>query len=337
VKGNYGIGPAGKTTFSDGASGIITDNLQYDPTAAYTGVTNMTVGGEVEDIDLTMAAIQARELSYRASQMTPTLVAGAITGTTVLNSTQAVNVVSVTDIHMDGQRTLTLNGGPTDSFIVNVSGGITLEGGSKILLSGGLDPSRVLFNVLGAAGVNFTGNSNAASGLILAPSSNILIKGSAQITGGVIGGGSYVKVGGQPTITQVPYYAGWSTMGGETSRLLKVDHRTGSVKLVMMLDREYDSLASPFSAGFYASSAGRLYLLDPSTGNEDLLAAAQDFQGLEFAGPRLYGFAAGTDRLTRIDAVTGSTGSAIDVAATDLRGIVFIRVEDDPKPKTGYD
>jgi len=67
-----------------------------------------------------------------------------------------INVIDVTNISLSA-GTLTLNGGPTDSFIINVSGTMTLSGGSAIVLSG-MSPSQVLFNIEGTGtDVNFNG------------------------------------------------------------------------------------------------------------------------------------------------------------------------------------
>jgi hypothetical protein len=45
--------------------------------------------------------------------------------------------------------TLTLNGAANTAFVLNISGNFNISGGSRVLLTGGLTPSDVLFNVTG--------------------------------------------------------------------------------------------------------------------------------------------------------------------------------------------
>src|SRR6059058_2463635 len=70
----------------------------------------------------------------------------SFTHTTV---TGPVTVVCVKDINLGGGKTLTLSGSASDIFVVNITGSISMGGGSRIRASG-LPPSNVLYNVIGA-------------------------------------------------------------------------------------------------------------------------------------------------------------------------------------------
>jgi hypothetical protein len=58
-------------------------------------------------------------------------------------------VMRLTDFGRSGCSTLTLNGAAGSAFVLNISGNFNISGGSRVLLSGGLTPSDVLFNVTG--------------------------------------------------------------------------------------------------------------------------------------------------------------------------------------------
>ena len=70
-------------------------------------------------------------------------------------------VMRLTDLVLSGGSTLTLNGAAGTAFVLNISRNFNIGGASRILLSGGLTPSDVLFNVRGNSGAQFeiTGDS----------------------------------------------------------------------------------------------------------------------------------------------------------------------------------
>jgi hypothetical protein len=71
-------------------------------------------------------------------------------------------VMRLTDLVLGGGSTLTLNGASGSAFVINVSRNFSLSGASRIVLSGGLTPSDVLFNIRGnpsGAQLEITGNS----------------------------------------------------------------------------------------------------------------------------------------------------------------------------------
>ena len=83
----------------------------------------------------------------------------------------------------------TLNGPANATFIVNVSGNITVNGGanSSILLTGGVTPDHVLFNVVGTGrDVSFTGG-GVLNGTFLDLLGNISVH-DKTLNGSLIGG-----------------------------------------------------------------------------------------------------------------------------------------------------
>ena len=72
-------------------------------------------------------------------------------------------------IQLSGQ-TVTFNGSADDLFVVNIAGDLVLSGSSQILLSGGLTPANVLFNVGGKASQS---GSSIVNGTLLVPNGKV--------------------------------------------------------------------------------------------------------------------------------------------------------------------
>jgi hypothetical protein len=106
---------------------------------------------------------------------------------------------------LSGGSTLTLQGTAATTFIINVANSFSLSS-SKVVLSGGLLASNVLFNVRGnGSDVSLSGGSSI-SGTILATNRNASLSGQSSLTGSLIAnkvalsGGSVVKR--PPTVSQ---------------------------------------------------------------------------------------------------------------------------------------
>jgi hypothetical protein len=79
--------------------------------------------------------------------------------------------------------TLTLNGVAGSAFIINVSNNFSLANGSKIVLTGGLTPSDVLFNVTGSSGTFSIASGSLFQGTLLAYNSTSSIQRTLTISG----------------------------------------------------------------------------------------------------------------------------------------------------------
>jgi choice-of-anchor A domain-containing protein len=132
---------------------------------------------------------------------------GAINGTTTINATNpgGVNVFDVTGINLGNGQTLTLNGPPGTEFIVDDSGGITLNSG-RILLTGGVTAADVVFNITGNGSISTSGglnNESVLNGILLAPNSSVALS-PGQINGELIAGGSIDLASGAEVIGVPP-------------------------------------------------------------------------------------------------------------------------------------
>jgi len=109
-----------------------------------------------------------------------------------------VTVVCVKDINLGGGKTLTLSGSASDIFVVNITGSISMGGGSRIRASG-LPPSNVLYNVIGAGQNIVIGGASVVDGALLAIGRNLdlsagFVNGSVTSKGNInIGSGEQIR------------------------------------------------------------------------------------------------------------------------------------------------
>lgn len=123
---------------------------------------------------------------------------GSVNGTTTVNSLcpGCTNVLDLSSVNLGNGEVLTLNGSANDQFIINVSGGFTLNSG-RVLLAGGLTTDDVVFNVTaGGNSVQTSGglnNESIVNGILLAPHSGIAFA-PGLINGELIAGGQTVHL-----------------------------------------------------------------------------------------------------------------------------------------------
>jgi len=117
-------------------------------------------------------------LSTALAGLVPTQTLSAIVigvrGNAMISSAGGLNVISVPSIASGTNSTLTLNGSATDLFVINVGnssnpGSLQIGNGAAVVLSGGITPDRVIFNLIGSGTAAQLGNHTAFNGSILAP------------------------------------------------------------------------------------------------------------------------------------------------------------------------
>jgi hypothetical protein len=81
-------------------------------------------------------------------------------------------VMNLSNFVMGGGSTLTLNGAAGSAFVLNITGKFDIGGASQILLTGGLTPSDVLFNVRGNNSTFSIGGDSVFNGTLLAYNSS---------------------------------------------------------------------------------------------------------------------------------------------------------------------
>jgi hypothetical protein len=182
-------------------SGVASPNLSGGATISGGVIQGSTVddglssNGTTDQL-LAQAASDAISASNAANSKMATITSvTSVSSTTTITGGAGLNVVDLSSVNLNGGSTLTLSAPKGGTFIVNVANGFSLTGGSSVLLSGGLAPSDVLFNVLGtgsAVTINGGSTSNVPnaqmSGILLAPNGSISLA-PALYTGEIIGGG----------------------------------------------------------------------------------------------------------------------------------------------------
>jgi hypothetical protein len=188
----YNTNNTSDSAFQDGPIGVVNGDWKQSgggqtntqqPTNVYLSPGHTNSGPNVlttvyDAALLNSAWTDATNASAMLASLTPTQTLGAITtGQTITESAVGHYVLSISSINLN-QSALTLSAPAGSTFVLNISGNITLAGGSQgngLLLAGGLTPGDVVYNLTGANS-NLTtsggGNAQGIYGIVLATGSN---------------------------------------------------------------------------------------------------------------------------------------------------------------------
>jgi len=123
-----------------------------------------TIGAGQTPRDLTQANTDAHNsASTFAALSADQTISGNLTSSQIFNPVAGqIKVVDITgNVNVGGSGTLTFNGTANDFYIINVGGSFMLGGTASILLSGGILPQNLVFNI---ASANSTAALQLASG-----------------------------------------------------------------------------------------------------------------------------------------------------------------------------
>ena len=181
---------------------------------------------------LPQAVSAASTLSSTLAALPSTQVLSAIVvgtrGNVTISSSGGVNVVSVPSIASSTNSTITLNGSATDTFVINVGsasnpGSLQIGNNASVVLTGGITPDRVIFNLVGSGTAAQLGNHTVFNGTILAPQGQFTsgdgdTPNPVLINGALLFGES-ISIGNNTNLTFYPFVGvgGGSTSGGGTS------------------------------------------------------------------------------------------------------------------------
>jgi choice-of-anchor A domain-containing protein len=124
------------------------------------------------------AGADAAAFSANLAGLTPTQNLSAIIlgshGSTTISGGAGVNVVNLASITTGTKATITINAGSTETVILNVgttadAGSLQLGKGASVVLSGGITPDHVIFNLVDTGTTAQLGNDIVFNGTILAP------------------------------------------------------------------------------------------------------------------------------------------------------------------------
>jgi hypothetical protein len=117
------------------------------------------------------------------------------------------------------------------------------------------------------------------------------------------------------------------------NRLTKIDQRDGTVTEIMILAREYTSLASTDGKTFYATHASDLYKIDTTLSTETKVGSmpASSTGGMECLGSHMLGYLPNDQSLAPINKSTGeATATPASLNLGDLGSILFTPKSQDP-------
>ncbi len=168
---------------------------RYDrTTSTETRTGNGVIGGSrfssgSLDSALINAIAALKKVSNNAAALTKT--SGSPANITLNNSNLTFNnnpfkgkyVMQLGNFTLDNHSTLTLIGTAGSAFVINVANNFSLNNGSKIVLSGGLTFSDVLFNIRGPSGTFSIAGGSLFNGTLLAYNSTSSTQRTLTISG----------------------------------------------------------------------------------------------------------------------------------------------------------
>jgi hypothetical protein len=188
-----GIGGLGGDTGTWMKDTTFQGTVYVDPDADWTRKTpyNLAGGRQTLNLDSTVAAAVSASKRFAGLKVTQKLT--SITKTATITGSGGVNVISVTAVKIVN-GTLTIKGGASDVFVINVSGKFELDA-SKVVLSGGVPQCAILWNFTGdwvsEANEVELENGSTGVGTFLAPHRLVDFQDSTLI-GKVLAGGEVI-------------------------------------------------------------------------------------------------------------------------------------------------
>src|ERR1700693_3882737 len=201
VTGNYGVGGQGTFTMSDGhLDGNVVMHHGGSPKLSGPAKINGSVSNN--DAQLNQALSDAQMLSDAAAMEAVTPAYASLTNVNISNPSQNITitggpgekVVLSLQSFAISNGTCTLQGTATTSFIINVAKNFSLNNGS-IVLSGGVVPQNVLFNIRGTGGQISLNQGTQLPGILLALNRKVDLSGG-HVTGKVIANQVVITSGG---------------------------------------------------------------------------------------------------------------------------------------------
>jgi hypothetical protein len=191
------------------------------------GLGTDTTGTSAELGTMQQAGQDAAAFSAALATLSPTQSLAAITlgtrGKLTITGGAGANVVNLPSIITGTKSTITIDAGSSETMVINVgsssdAGSLQLGNGASVLLTGGITPDHVIFNLLGTGTTAQLGNDTVLNGTIVAPNGQFT-SGDGNtpvpvlINGALLFGGS-VSLGNN---TNLNFYPAVVTTGGGTT------------------------------------------------------------------------------------------------------------------------
>lgn len=147
-------------------------------------------------------------------------------GTVTISGGAGINVIALPSINTGTKSMITINAGANEFVIVNIGtstdpGSLQLGNGASIVLTGGITPDHVIFNLMGTGTTAQLGNDTVLNGTILAPQGQFTSgdgdsPSPVLINGSLLFGGS-VAIGNNTNLNFYPYAGSTGGSSGGTS------------------------------------------------------------------------------------------------------------------------
>jgi len=209
VTGNVGIAGTSSSLSISGSADIL-GNVYLNTGDSVSKTGSSTINGSIyynQKTLLNSAASSALNISTLADQASQTyhwstedLNLG--TGKMVTLQSTGHFVMDIDDFVLGGGGSgktgaiLTLSGSSNSTFIFNISGDFLVGGGAKILLTGGITASDVIFNLVGCTSYGSVTGDALVNGTILATNGSVTLSGhDTQVNGQIIAGKVCIQSG----------------------------------------------------------------------------------------------------------------------------------------------
>ncbi|WP_165220715.1 ice-binding family protein [Aquisphaera insulae] len=187
IVGNVGVSPGGSLWNPTGST--VTGNVTLSAAGQMSGTGKVLGAVTVDPAAVCVATSAALNASTQYACLPAGQTFGSIVQATTVAGRGGVNVVNVNG---NISSSLTLSGTSADIFIVNVSGNLTLTGGSGLKLAGGVTPNHVVYNFTASRSTLTIVSPGVTAGTLLAPHGQVILTGTCN--GAVIAGGSSVSL-----------------------------------------------------------------------------------------------------------------------------------------------
>ena len=198
VDGDAGISRNGSINVA--APSTITGTLYIDTGVTVTGPGNILDGIVSRDLSAAQALVFSASTTLR--NLTPDVSLGNVNSAQTFNGNGAVKVINMNSLTL-GSGNITLSGGASDYFVLNIAQGLSLTGSSSIVGSG-IDASHILVNLYDSSGsLGLVAHvDDVINGTVIIPSDSATFHG---IFGAIWSGNKQITLMSGAKVESVPF------------------------------------------------------------------------------------------------------------------------------------
>jgi len=197
IFGNEGIGFGG--TVNNMAPSTVHGNVYEYQAGQISGAGHVMGSTIVNGALLNQNYVDAVSASSQASALTPTQSFGTVNSATTVHGNGGLNVIQVNG---DILNSFVLSGGPSDVFVVNVTGTVNLSGATSLGLGDNVTAGQVLYNLTSSGKNVMTHVTNVINGTILAINDTITVEG---VFNGQVISAKNITLLSNSTVNYVPF------------------------------------------------------------------------------------------------------------------------------------